>query len=78
MVVLELKRGRATLDAVSQLKRYIDNLSTENKDLRGILVAPSITESAFKLLGCYGLEFREVHPPKEFKMDKIINMDFFS
>lgn len=77
MVVLELKRGRATLDALSQLKRYIDNLSVGNKDLRGILVAPSITESAFKLLGSYGLEFRDLYPPKESKMNKIINMDFF-
>ena len=77
LVVLELKRGRATLDAVSQLKRYIDNLSEENGDLRGILVAPSITESAFKLLSSYGLEFREVHPPIKSKMHKTINMDFF-
>jgi RecB family endonuclease NucS len=77
LVVLELKRGRATLDAVSQLKRYIDNLSEENIDLRGILVAPSITESAFKLLSSYGLEFREVHPPEKSKMHKTINMDFF-
>ncbi|MGZ7108619.1 MAG: endonuclease NucS [Methanobacterium sp.] len=78
LVVLELKRGRATLDAVSQLKRYIDNLSSNHGGLRGILVAPSITESAFKLLGDYGLEFRKVHPPKKSKFDKVINMDFFS
>jgi RecB family endonuclease NucS len=77
IVVLELKRGRATLDAVSQLKRYTDNLSEENRNLRGILVAPSVTESAFKLLTGYGLEFREVHPPGKSKNDKIVNMDFF-
>jgi len=76
LVVLELKRGRATLDAVSQLKRYTDNLSKENKELRGILVAPSITKSAFKLLESYGLEFREVHPPRKLKMDKIDDRNF--
>jgi len=65
MVVLELKRGRATLDAVSQLKRYIDNLREYNKNLRGIIVAPSITNSAMKLLQSYNLEFIEVHPPKK-------------
>lgn len=76
LIILELKRGRATLDAVSQLKRYFDNLSKENDDLRGILVAPSITKSAFKLLESYGLEFREVHPPKNLKMDKIVDKNF--
>ena len=78
LVVLELKRKRATLDAVSQLKRYIDNLSQENGNLRGILVAPSITESAFKLLKSYGLEFRELHPHISSKLDEIINIDSFS
>ncbi|HML06398.1 MAG TPA: endonuclease NucS [Methanobacterium sp.] len=76
IVVLELKRGRATLDAVSQLKRYFDNLSKENDDLRGILVAPSITKSAFKLLENYGLEFREVHPHGKLKVSKNNNFNF--
>lgn len=40
MVILGLKRGRATLDAVSQLKRYIDSLKEHNGNLRGIIVAP--------------------------------------
>ncbi|MGB9938040.1 MAG: endonuclease NucS [Methanobacterium sp.] len=72
IVVLELKRGRATLDAVSQLKRYVDNLSGKNKGLRGIIVAPSITGSALKLLKSYGLEFISIHPPM------ISKSDFFS
>lgn len=64
LVILELKRRRASLDAVSQLKRYVDTLKEETKNLRGILVAPSITENAFKLLKECGMEFKEIHPNK--------------
>ena len=77
MVVLELKRVRGSLGAVSQLKRYVDNLKEENKGLRGILVAPSITDSAMNLLKGYGLEFKELHPPKKIKRENIIKLDFF-
>jgi len=77
MVVLELKRVRGSLGAVSQLKRYVDNLKEENEGLRGMLVAPSITDSAMKLLKEYGLEFREVHPPKKIRNENIIKLDFF-
>ena len=65
MVILELKRVKGSLGAVSQLKRYVDNLKEENECLRGILVAPSITDSAMNLLKEYGLEFKELHPPKK-------------
>ncbi len=77
MVVLELKRVRGSLGAVSQLKRYVDNLKEENKGLRGMLVAPSITDSAMNLLKEYGLEFREVHPPRKVKKENIMKLDFF-
>jgi Predicted nuclease of the RecB family len=30
-----------------------------------MLVAPSITDSAMKLLKEYGLEFKELHPPRK-------------
>lgn len=76
LVVLELKRRRASLDAVSQLKRYIDTLKAENKKIRGILVAPSITENALVLLKEHSLEFKEIHPPKNLKMDKIVDKNF--
>lgn len=59
LVVLEFKRSKASLNAVSQLKRYADALKA-----RGILVAPDITASARKLLEEYGLEFRQLRPPK--------------
>ncbi|WP_048055875.1 endonuclease NucS [Pyrococcus sp. ST04] len=65
IVVLELKRRRADLHAVSQLKRYVESLKEEYKrKVRGILVAPSLTEGARKLLEKEGLEFKRLEPPK--------------
>jgi len=64
LVVLELKRRRADLHAVSQLKRYVETLREEHDNVRGILVAPSLTSGAKKLLEKEGLEFRKLEPPK--------------
>jgi len=64
IVVLELKRRRADLHAVSQLKRYVETLREEHENVRGILVAPSLTSGAKKLLEKEGLEFRKLEPPK--------------
>jgi len=64
LVVVELKRRKADLHAVSQLKRYVGALRKENRNVRGILVAPSLTEGARRLLEKEGLEFRLIKPPK--------------
>lgn len=64
-VVLELKRRRAGPDAVSQLNRYVDALERElhaGTAVRGILVAPSATDRARKLLAERDLEFVSVEP----------------
>lgn len=77
LVILELKRRKASLDAVSQLKRYVDTLKDETNNLRGILIAPSITENAFALLKDKGLEFKEIHPNKEIKKRNRITLESF-
>ncbi|MDK2913272.1 MAG: endonuclease [Thermococcaceae archaeon] len=64
LVILELKRRKADLHAVSQLKRYVEALSKQHGKVRGILVAPGITSGAKKLLEKEGLEFRKFKPPK--------------
>lgn len=58
LVAIELKRRRAGLDAVTQLHRYVHELS-ERKDarVRGILCAPAITPNAYTMLEKSGLEF---------------------
>jgi RecB family endonuclease NucS len=64
-VVVELKRRRVGPDAVGQLTRYVDALERDlhaEVGVRGILVAPSVTDRARKLLAERGLEFVSVEP----------------
>ncbi|MCU4753835.1 endonuclease NucS [Halobacteria archaeon AArc-curdl1] len=65
-VVVELKRRRVGPDAVSQLRRYVDALHRElhtDAEIRGILVAPSVTGRATSLLEEHDLEFVALEPP---------------
>lgn len=67
-VVLELKRRRVGPDAVGQLNRYIEALERDlhaNAEIRGVLVAPSVTERAKALLTEQGLEFVSLTPREE-------------
>ncbi len=58
LVIIEVKRRSAQLDAVSQLSRYVEEVrQRKGKEVRGILVAPSASESAAKMLEKAGLEF---------------------
>lgn len=64
-VAVELKRRRVGPDAVGQLTRYVRALerdSPDRADVRGILVAPSITDRAAKLLDTEGLEHVSLQP----------------
>lgn len=66
-VVVELKRKRVGPDAVGQLSRYVEALDRElhaDAEIRGILVAPSVTPRARKLLAEKGLEFVSLAPPE--------------
>ena len=68
-VVIELKRGKAGLDAVDQLNRYVMLKRKEhpNNVVHGIVGAPEITDNAMELLNLYGHSFKKVVPPKEKK-----------
>ena len=64
-VVLELKRRRVGPDAVGQLSRYVKALERDlhaDAEIRGVLVAPSVTERASALLTEQGLEFVSLTP----------------
>jgi RecB family endonuclease NucS len=64
-VVVELKRRRVGPDAVGQLSRYVDALSRDlhaDAEVRGILVAPSVTDRARRLLAEKGLAFVALEP----------------
>lgn len=67
-VVVELKRRRVGPDAVGQLRRYVDALGRDlhaDASVRGILVAPSVTDRAERLLADHGLEFVSLEPTTE-------------
>ncbi|WP_135827853.1 endonuclease NucS [Halorussus halobius] len=66
-VVVELKRKRVGPDAAGQLARYVEALERDlhaDAEVRGVLVAPSVTERARRLLAEKGLEFVSVGPPE--------------
>lgn len=58
LAVIEVKRRGAGLDAVSQLERYVSELSKrKGVSVRGILCSPRITPNAHAMLEKAGLEF---------------------
>jgi len=66
LVVVELKRRAAGLDAVTQLKRYVGEIRRLHKEkVRGILCAPSLTPNAREMLASEGLEFIPLDPSIE-------------
>lgn len=77
LMVLELKSRRAGVNAVKQLKKYFEDFKDHKDFVRGILVAPSITDDAQELLEKYQLEFKELEPPKELNISKNTTLDFF-
>jgi RecB family endonuclease NucS len=77
LLVLELKSRRAGTNAVKQLKRYMEDFADHKEFVRGMLVAPSVTEEARALLDGYQMEFKALEPPKELKSAKSVTLDFF-
>ncbi|MCX8169361.1 MAG: endonuclease NucS [Candidatus Methanomethylicia archaeon] len=64
LVVLEIKRRTADKSAVLQLAKYVSEIKSRNpyREVRGILVAPSLSKSAQSLLHSLGLEFKRLNP----------------
>ena len=56
--IIEVKRGKASLSAVSQLHRYMEDISKPR--MRGYLIARGISSSALALLESHGYKFIDV------------------
>ncbi|WP_165487901.1 endonuclease NucS [Aeropyrum pernix] len=69
IVIVEVKRVRADESAVRQLEGYVRDYPTQAK-VRGILVAPDISDAARRLLESRGLEFRRVDLKKAYSLLK--------
>src|SRR3990172_12701666 len=65
LVVVEVKRNTAGKDAALQLAKYIDAIKSKaNRELRGVLAAPSLSKDVQRLLVTLGLEFKALDPKK--------------
>lgn len=65
LVVVEIKRVRASKASVLQLKKYIEVLDLDpSRKVRGILVAPAMGKGVQELLTSLGYEFRFLLPQK--------------
>ncbi len=66
LIVVECKRITASLQAVDQLRRYVERVKeikgTDN--VKGIIAAPAITPNAKHMLKSWGYKFCSVEPPK--------------
>jgi RecB family endonuclease NucS len=65
LVVVEVKRKTAGKEAALQLARYIEAIKIKaNRELRGVLAAPSLGKDVQRLLSTLGLEFKALDPKK--------------
>jgi RecB family endonuclease NucS len=65
LVVVEVKRKTANKEAVLQLAKYIEAIKQKaDRQIRGVLVAPSLGKEVQALLASMGLEFKELDPKK--------------
>jgi len=66
LVVIECKRYSAGLDAVQQLRRYVEKIK-EMKGItkvKGIIASPEITANAQGMMKQWGFTHKKVNPPK--------------
>lgn len=61
-VILELKARHAQRSHVRQLNAYVEEYKNKNPNVRGILVAPSLSDGAKKKMEKSKLEFVKLHP----------------
>lgn len=68
LVIIELKKDVAGLDAVIQLKRYVDYIRRDVPNARGILVSPKLAKNCLEALRGYGLEYKRLSLEKCLKV----------
>jgi len=65
LVIIEIKRKTAGKQAALQLAKYAEALrDMVNKEVRGVLAAPSLGKGVQRLLTTLGLEFKALDPKK--------------
>jgi RecB family endonuclease NucS len=63
LVIVEVKRRTASKEAALQLAKYIEPIKAKiNREVRAVLVAPSLGKDMQRLLTTMGLEFKALDP----------------
>jgi len=63
LVVVEVKRKTASKEAALQLAKYIEPIKAKvNREVRGVLVAPSLGKDVQRLLASLNLEYKALDP----------------
>jgi RecB family endonuclease NucS len=63
LMVVEIKRVKATKKAVLQLKKYMDVINLDsNRKVRAVLVAPALADGAQETIASLGYEFKALSP----------------
>jgi hypothetical protein len=63
LVIVEVKRKTASKEAALQLAKYIEPIKAKvNREVRAVLVAPSLGKDVQRLLVSMGLEFKALDP----------------
>jgi RecB family endonuclease NucS len=63
LVIVEVKRKTASKEAALQLAKYIEPIKAKvNREVRAVLVAPSLGKDVQRLLITLGLEFKALDP----------------
>lgn len=77
LVVVECKRYTASLQCVTQLRRYVEKIKElkglKASQVKGILASPKISPNALEMLEKWKFRWVQVHPPKRlerFKKDQ--------
>ncbi len=65
LVIIEVKRKTANKEAALQLAKYIEPIKAKvNRELRGVLAAPSLAKDVQRMLVTLGLEYKALDPKK--------------
>jgi hypothetical protein len=63
LVIVEVKRKTASKEAALQLAKYIEPIKAKvNREVRAVLVAPSLGKDVQRMLVTLGLEFKALDP----------------
>lgn len=77
LMILEFKSRKAGMNAVKQLKRYVDCFADNTEFVRGIIVAPDITLNAREELESLQMEFIAMDPPLNLINENVSTLDSF-